>query len=237
MNRPTDEHLLAFLEGSLDEAERAAVLEAVTLDPRLAAELRFAAFGLAMVEPLGKATDPGAAAAQTSGRRISPWWAVAAAAATLLVAVPATLWTTRQSPVAEPATAVLARAREPEPGFVMVLHGKWPDAGSVSAAETRRRAVEYWAWTASLADDSVLMAAGDLRWEPGSRLGPNGTPVAVSEAEVESADFVVGMFALRVTSYEDAVAIARQCPHLRYGGSVSIRRVARGFLTTPRASG
>jgi hypothetical protein len=77
----------------------------------------------------------------------------------------------------------------------------------------------------------VLRAAGDLRWEPGRRLGPDGATVAVTADVVESPDFMVGMFALAVASYEEAMAIARNCPHLRYGGSVSVRQVARRFFT------
>jgi hypothetical protein len=120
---------------------------------------------------------------------------------------------------------------------VLVLHGRWPDASTVGDVETARRAAEYWSWTSSLADASVLMAAGDLRWEPGSRLGPTGIPVAVPDGVLDSPDFVVGMFALRVGSYEEALAIARQCPHLLYGGSVSIRRVGTGFVAVQGAGG
>ena len=117
------------------------------------------------------------------------------------------------------------------PTFVLVLHGRWPDAGVVDAEETRRRSDVYWGWTADLARRDLLIAAGDLRWEPGRRVGPAGTAEAVSVDEVASPDFLVGMFALRVDSYEEALAIARDCPHLRYGGSVSVRQVGQGFVT------
>ena len=103
----------------------------------------------------------------------------------------------------------------------------------MGAEETARRAEEYWRWTGTLAREGVLVAAGDLRWEPGERLAPSGNLVSVDGATVESPDFVVGMFALRVDSYEEALAIARDCPHLRYGGSVSVRQVGQGFVTVP----
>jgi hypothetical protein len=32
------------------------------------------------------------------------------------------------------------------------------------------------------------------------------------------------------------MALARQCPHLRYGGSVSVRQVGGGFVTVPGMS-
>lgn len=240
MNRPTDEVLLAFLEGRLPETERQRLLDQLDRDPPLAAELHTAATGLAALEPIGAIPMLAAdAAAPRHHAGVSPWWAVAAAAATLLVAVPVTQWLstpgTEQLPQANLPPLVLAP--QPEPGFVLVLHGRWPDAATVSPEERTRRATEYWAWTDSLAGTATLMAAGDLRWEPGTRLGPHGDVMTVAESSVESPDFLVGMFAIRAGSYEEAMAIARACPHLRYGGSVSVRRAARGVVTTQVAMG
>jgi hypothetical protein len=79
----------------------------------------------------------------------------------------------------------------------------------------------------------VLVAAGDLRWEPGERLAPAGVEMPVPGQVVDGPDFVVGMFAVRASSYEAAMAIARACPHLKYGGSVSVRQVGQGFVTVP----
>lgn len=114
-----------------------------------------------------------------------------------------------------------------------MLEGRWPDAQGLDDGERRRRADEYWRWVSTLADRGVLVAAGDLRWEAGERLAPGGAVVPVDRAVVTEANFVVGLFALRVNSYDEALAVARACPHLRYGGSVSIRRVSQGFVTVP----
>jgi len=235
MTRPIDEQLLAFLEGRLPEPEREHLLARLDQDPSLAAELRTAASGLAALEPVGAIPqDQGRRSMRRGGGGVSPWWAVAAAAATLLVAVPVTRWlsTRPAEPRPQAALPALAMAPQPEPGFLLVLHGRWPDAETVAAEERTRRATEYWAWTDSLAGAATLMAAGDLRWEAGTRLGPNGSEMMVADASVESPDFLVGMFAIRADSYEQAMAIARACPHLRYGGSVSVRRAARGVVTT-----
>lgn len=233
--RPSDERLLAFLEGEMGEDERTRLLDALDTDALLARDLRSAARGWAAMQAIA----PVAPARARGGRRIPAWWAAAAAVATLLIAVPSTLWMARGGGTAPGpaagATLAAGELPEPETAFVLVLHGRWPDAGSVDEDERRRRAVEYWSWAADLQDATLLEAAGDLRWEPGRRLGPNGMAVPVSADVVESPDFVVGMFALDVGSYEEAVAIARDCPHLRYGGSVSVRQVARRFFTTPRA--
>jgi hypothetical protein len=117
--------------------------------------------------------------------------------------------------------------------FVLVLHGVWPDAEAVQPPETRNREREYWTWASDLADRGLLVAAGDLRWEPGERILPGGAAVRGAVAAVDDPDFVVGMFTLRADSYEAAVALAEGCPHLRYGGSVSVRQVGAGFVTVP----
>jgi len=235
MNRPTDETLLAFLEGRLGAKAREALMAQLAHDEALRRELQSAAAGLAALEPLG-AIPPALPGDTPPAERngVSPWWVAVAAAASLAIAVPGTLWISGDPPVPAGGAPLpaLTEAPQPEPGFVLVLHGRWPDAETVAADERIRRATEYWAWTDSLAGAATLMAAGDLRWEPGTRLGPNGTDMAVADASVESPDFLVGMFAIRAESYDQAMAIARACPHLRYGGSVSVRRAARGVVTT-----
>jgi hypothetical protein len=87
-------------------------------------------------------------------------------------------------------------------------------------------------WTSELADRGLLVAAGDLRWEAGLRLAATG-PLDTAGNPVAEPDFLVGMFAIRASSYEDARAIAENCPHLNYGGTVSVRQVGAGFVTVP----
>lgn len=242
MTRPGDDILLAFLEGRLGPDERAALLDRLDADPELARELRLIASGLEAMRavadvPDARATSAPAPVVADAGRGVSPWWIAAAVAATLLVAVPLTRSISAPPPSATGRTTPVAggRPESPAPSFVLVLHALWPDADSVSPEERRRRAAEYWSWTSSLAESGVLVAAGDLRWEPGQRVTPGGT-MPVTDVSVAGPDFMVGMFALRVGSYDAALAIAKDCPHLRYGGTVSIRQVASGFVTVPGMS-
>lgn len=265
MTRPGDETLLAFLDGSMEEAERNELLDALDGDPDLSERLRAAAAGLEAMRALA-AGDAGAGegAPEAATRRVSPWWVAVAAAATLVLAVPVTWWAARATmesasgvgaggagavdpaggpsptrgtaPAADAAFAAAVAAGQPQgsaPSYVLVLHGTWPDAGTISREEQQRRAREYWGWTSELAERGILMAAGDLRWEPGERLGPAGTLMTVANDEVDAPQYLVGMLVVRAGSYEEALALARQCPHLRYGGRVSVRQVGSGFVTVP----
>ena len=233
MTRPSDEDLLAFLEGRLSADQRVSILDALDSDPALARQLRRAASGWAAMDDLRLGGEPAIAARPPRRVGLVPtWWVAAAAAAAALVSVPVTLWTANGSATPEPFIA----GGVPEasaPSFVLVLQGRWPDNSTVDAAERARRAEEYWGWTSTLADRGLLVAAGDLRWEPGRQLGQL-TALQVPDQEVlDDPEYVVGMITLRVDSYESAIAIAEACPHLRYGGSVSVRRVGSGFVTVP----
>lgn len=71
-------------------------------------------------------------------------------------------------------------------------------------------AVEYRAWAGSLGGDFVSgEALGDARVLGGD--APTAEPT--------------GFFMIRADSYDEAVALARDCPHLRHGGVVSVRTV------------
>ncbi len=252
MSRPSDELLLRFLEGDVSDEEREHVLRALASSSDLAAELRAAARGFASVQSWAReagAADP----KRTPVGRGAPWWSLPlVAAATLALAVPTTLALTSTRPstrgpgpgdapvsgtpttgVPSPAAVFAGAPESAEPSYVVVLHGRWPDAAVIGAEERAQRAREYWRWTSTLAERGVLVAAGDLQWEPGLRLPSEDQVLDMPPDIVGDPDFVVGMFALRARSYEEAAAIAAECPHLDYGGSVSVRRVGAGFVTVP----
>jgi len=230
--------MLAFLEGELNEAERERLLDEVLADPVLTAELRQAAAGLDAMHRLR--ARPASQRPDDTGLRRSPvrtsaWWAVAAAAATLAIAVPATWGVARTSSsgagVPLPVTPAGGQPESPQPSFLLVLQGRWPDVAEVAPAEAQRRAREYWSWTTGLAEQGILVAAGDLRWEPGQRVTGDGTAIQVAAEALDDEDYVVGMFAIRAGSYDEALRVARECPHLEYGGTVAVRQVGSGFVT------
>lgn len=242
MTRPPDDRILAFLTGDADADVREEVLRWIEHSPDNAREVRSAATGLDAMRGLGASIEdrPSTAAAGSQAmtsaggqvgvpsargrRRVPVWWLPLVAAASAAVAVPAALLLT-----GSPSAAHAGQPVAPEPSFVVTLHGTWPDAGEVGAETTEERAADYWAWTTDLAARGVLVAAGDLRWEPGVRLTTAGPaePLALES----DPGFLVGMFTIRAADYDEARRIAAECPHLRYGGTVSVRRVGGGFVT------
>ena len=253
MTRPTEDRILAFLDGTATPVVLESVLAWVEASPANALEIRRAAAGLEAMGAAADALDSGVARSTGGkegggrgafGRRVPAWWIPVAAAASVALAVPVTLGVTGSGPEGgTPAGAgpaergagfeIVGRPRAPEPSFVVVLHGVWPDAADLPQEVVDRRAGEYWAWASDLSARGLLVAAGDLRWEPGLRLATSGP--AEATVDVDAPDFLVGMFTVRAADYEEARRIALECPHLRYGGAVSVRRVAGGFVTVEGA--
>ena len=228
MKRPTDDQLLAFLEETLDAEERSRVLEQLAADPDLAAELERAATGLQALRSMPATAAVGGPHPGRGGPlgRISPWWLAAAAAATLAASIPATLYFAGRA--SGPSVEVSPPDEATVPEFVLVLRGRWSDDIQLEPEEFENRLDELREWTARLAADGVLVAASDLALEQGVRYGSPEAPVA---DPARDPDYIVGVLTLKMSAYHEALAVARSCPHLRFGGSVTVRRVGAGFFT------
>ena len=77
---------------------------------------------------------------------------------------------------------------------------------------------EYSAWAGNLAQQGKLLLGEEL----GGRAWPLG---ASGEAGLDMAQSITGLFILTTTSEAEAMAIARSCPHLRYGGGIVVRPI------------
>lgn len=80
---------------------------------------------------------------------------------------------------------------------------------------------EYRSWAISLGDRLSL----------GEKLGSDERLLRPEDSEHHAASVegaagpLGGLFIVRAGSWEEALAIARSCPHLRHGGLISVRRI------------
>jgi hypothetical protein len=115
--------------------------------------------------------------------------------------------------------AGLARTSSPaleapvKPNYALILYGGL--AGD-EGAEHDRRAREYGAWARAL--------SGEATWVGGEEL--NRAIAVYPSAARDSEDPVVGFFLIDAASEDIAKRIARDCPHLKYGGRVVVHPVA-----------
>jgi Putative zinc-finger len=80
----------------------------------------------------------------------------------------------------------------------------------------------YTAWAQALRAEHRLVSAEKLTDESGFRIQPTGRVLRPEESGCPAN--VSGWFLLRARTYDDAIALARRGPHLRYG-SVLVRQV------------
>jgi len=95
----------------------------------------------------------------------------------------------------------------------------------LSADEIERVSNEWMGWFKNLGAQGRVIAGSPLEPEVRVVSGKNGNVVADGPF-AESKEAIGGYFLLRVNTFEEAVAIAKQCPGLSYGAVVEVRQVA-----------
>jgi hypothetical protein len=94
----------------------------------------------------------------------------------------------------------------------------------LSPEQMQQVANQWMAWFNRLKDEGRAVAGNPL--EPGGKLVSGRNGVVSDGPFAESKETIGGYFLLRVGSYDEAVAIARQCPGLPHGIRVEVREVA-----------
>lgn len=141
-------------------------------------------------------------------RRMASWWQLAAAA---LIA--ATLgWMGRG--FAEPAGVPAVAERE----FLLLLSEPEELRTTKSEAELVE---EYRGWASNLGRQGRLVDSAKL--ESGGQLLRSSIEAQPSHPPGGGLETVTGYFLVRADSWEEALEFARTCPHLGYGGEISVR--------------
>jgi hypothetical protein len=110
------------------------------------------------------------------------------------------------------------------PEYLLLFRG--PDwSKGLSPEEIQRVVGEFRAWFERLIDQGKVISGKPLEREGRIVSGKHGRVVADGPF-AESKEAVGGFFLLRVDSLDEAVAIAKECPTLGYGGQVEVRPVA-----------
>ena len=115
----------------------------------------------------------------------------------------------------------MPRAASAETGpLYLILLSQLPD--SPDAADEARLVDEYRSWAESLERAHQLVRAERLAPEA-KLVVPPALPAIGGRNETTPTPS--GFFLIRAKSLGDAVAVARGCPHLRHGGSLSVHTV------------
>jgi hypothetical protein len=110
--------------------------------------------------------------------------------------------------------------------FMLILYDRPADFANVTPEEIQRIIEEYSAWGRGLAERGKLSSSMKLKDEGGKHLtGRNGSTVVRDGPYAEASEVIGGYFTIEAANYDEAVSIARGCPHLKYSGRVEVREV------------
>jgi hypothetical protein len=141
-----------------------------------------------------------------------PWMLAAASVLLAALGFAAGAWWMRPAPVAIDRSG---------PRFLLLLHETHESQAS-SPERLRAQVEEYKAWAADGARQGFLLDGEKLKDE--RRLLPE--TARASGAGVEGTEGPIGgYFVIRAADYEEALRLARTCPHLRHGGRIEVRAI------------
>jgi hypothetical protein len=110
------------------------------------------------------------------------------------------------------------------PQYMLLFRGNDWQKG-LSPEEMQKIAGQWMAWFERLTAQGKVTAGSPLEKEGKVVSGKNGR--AVSDGPfAESKEAIGGYFLLQVNNFDEAVAIAQECPGLAYGIKVEVRQVA-----------
>lgn len=148
------------------------------------------------------------------------WWprlataGIAVAAALLLMAVGAMMgakWLSAPQP-------------SPQAEFMLVLRSAPRELSATSSDEVMKRVKEYSHWAGEMRKKGMMVGGEKLKDEARVLTVTDGR-VSVIESLPDNP--IAGYFLIRAQDYRQATAIAQDCPHLRYGGTIEVRQIER----------
>ncbi len=112
------------------------------------------------------------------------------------------------------------------PNYLLLLHEKPADFSVLSPDAIQAVIAEYVAWSAKLASQGKLVGGQKLKDNGGKHLNGFGSEFRSTDGPfAEAKEVVGGIFTIDAASYDDAVEISKDCPHLKYGGWIELREV------------
>jgi len=110
--------------------------------------------------------------------------------------------------------------------FMLLLHENPADFSSLSAEDIQKVIGEYAAWRSKLEGEGKLVSSQKLKDEGGRDLTSTGGQVRVVDGPyAEAKEVIGGYFSIQAADYDEAIAISKECPHLKYGGRIELREI------------
>jgi hypothetical protein len=110
--------------------------------------------------------------------------------------------------------------------FVTLLRETPNGLTDVSPEELQTMLGEYMEWTSKLRGQSRIVAEKSLDNTTGSVIKGYGEEAIVSDGPfVEAKEIIGGLHIIEAETIDEAIAWARTCPALKYGGRIEVRAI------------
>jgi hypothetical protein len=97
---------------------------------------------------------------------------------------------------------------------------------NLSPTEMQALIERYRAWSTQLAQQGRLVDGHKLTDEGGKRVRASADrPLVTDGPFAESKDVIGGLFIIKAASYDEAVRLVADCPHLRGDNEIELRRI------------
>lgn len=112
------------------------------------------------------------------------------------------------------------------PSYMLLLHQSPTKFQDLSPEDIQKIIARYTAWREDLVRHNQLRGGEKLTNDGGRRLRMQGNEVTVTDGPYsEAAEVLGGYFTIEAANYDEAVAIARTCPHLAGNQWLDIRQI------------
>ena len=109
--------------------------------------------------------------------------------------------------------------------YLLALYDDPSEFADLSPDEIQAVIGEYLAWSEKLRAADRLIEGNKLADGEGRVLRGGETPTAVDGPYAEAREVLGGYTLVRAESYDDVTALCADHPHLKYGGTIEIRRI------------
>jgi hypothetical protein len=111
------------------------------------------------------------------------------------------------------------------PKYILLLHDSGTMPPDMSPAEIQAVIQRYIAWRERVQSGGRQVSGHKLRDGDGRVMrGKVGSPSITDGPYAEAREVIGGLFILDAASYDEAVALARDCPHLDFG-AIEVREI------------
>ena len=112
------------------------------------------------------------------------------------------------------------------PSFMLLLHQSPAKFRDLSPEEMQHLIAKYRAWREELVRRDKMRGGEKLANDGGRQIRLSGGQVSVTDGPYsEAAEVLGGYFTIEAADYDEAVAIARTCPHLTGSQWIQVRQV------------